>query len=131
METKRELNSYIGNGIPYLKSQDFKLGDVMRYRVLDAVEESFGDPEHPKMMLVMVGTDGNEVGLVLNRTNLNFLKEGGITYFEELYGKIVTVSKEARVVEFKTSGKNQSQETIGLFIKALDEDKVRRDKNPS
>ena len=135
MENKKtEIGNYLGNGgdrIAYLRASDFKLGDEMRYRVVSYEEIDFGKDEHHKikMMLILSEFAGEgEVGLVLNRTNLEFLVDQGYSSFDDILGKILTVKKQAQEVTYNQKGEQVTTETIGLFITSLEEDTNKQKK---
>ena len=129
MEQKEnEIDRYLNNGvgIPYLKSADFKVGDEMRYMVTGAEQKQFDEGEDPKMMLIL-SSFGNEeeVGLVLNKTNLKFIREQGFMAFNDLKNLIITIRKEVRPITYIHKGEEQTKETIGLFIISLEKNTNR------
>ena len=110
-EQKKGIGDYLNSGVDYLKAMDFEIGEERKYKVIRQQDVDFG--EGAKALLVLQGLEGGETGLVLNRTNLDYLKSQNFETFEELYGKHITIRKEERVFEGKQFGK---RENVGLFI---------------
>ena len=127
-QNKNEIDRYLdsGMGIPYLKSADFKVGDEMRYIVTGAEQKQFEEDEAPKMMLILSSFgDEDEVGLVLNKTNLKFIREQGFMTFSELKNLIITIRKEVRPITYIHKGEEQTKGTIGLFVVSLEKNTNR------
>lgn len=110
-ENRTEIGNYLNSGVEYLKAMDYEIGEERKYKVIRQEDIDFGDGT--KALLILKGLEGDETGLVLNRTNLDYLKSLNFTTFEELYGKHITVKKEERVFEGKQFGKRKN---VGLFI---------------
>jgi hypothetical protein len=115
MESEKKKNGigkYLNSGVAFLKALDFEINETRKYEVTGKEDRDF-DEDGVKPMLILKGLDEEQVGLVLNRTNLDFLLKEGFEEFEELFGKTLTVKKEERIFEGKKYGKRKN---IGLFI---------------
>jgi len=111
MEKKNGIGKYLNSGVAFLKALDFEIGEERKYKVIDEEDRDFEDGVKP--MLILKGLNEEQVGLVLNRTNLDFLLKEGFKEFDELFGKTLTVKKEERIFEGKKYGKRKN---VGLFI---------------
>ena len=108
MET--EIGSFLETGVDYLKALDFEIGSETKYKVKGSDTVNFGEGD--KLLLLLTGIEGEETSLVLNRSNIVFLKTEGYIYPRELIGKTITIRKEERVF----TGKFGKMKNIGLFI---------------
>ena len=109
---KKGIESDLNTGDAFLKALDFEIREERKYEVLGQEEVQFDEEDPVKAVLILKGIDAEKHRLVLNRTNLNFLKDEGYVDFGELFGKTITVRKEERLFDTKL-GKRKN---IGLFI---------------
>ena len=109
-KTETEIGSFLKTGVDYLKALDFEIGSETKYKVKGSDTVNFGEGD--KLLLLLTGIEGEETGLVLNRSNIEFLKTEGYIYPRELIGKTLTIRKEERVF----TGKFGKRKNIGLFI---------------
>ena len=109
-EKRKGIEDYLNSGVEFLRASDWEFGEERKYKVISEEDRNFEDGIKP--MLILKGLEDQEVGMVLNRTNLGFLKDEGFKTFDELFGKSITVKREERLFETK-SGKRKN---IGLFI---------------
>ena len=88
-KTETEIGSFLKTGVDYLKALDFEIGSETKYKVKGSDTVNFGEGD--KLLLLLTGIEGEETGLVLNRSNIEFLKTEGYIYPRELIGKTIPV----------------------------------------
>ena len=111
-KSRKDIEKYLSSGVEYLKALDFEIGEERKYEVLGEEDVQFDEEDPVKAMLILKGIDLEKHGLVLNRTNLNFLKDKGYVDFDELERKTLTLKKEERLFE----GKFGKRKNTGLFV---------------
>ena len=114
-EVKKTTKIEIRNGVELYDSTSMKLGETVTETVADVYQQDFRSQGEttPKLKWVLVFETGK--GLSLNVSNTRFLIEHGVSEYEHMVGRKVTLVKEARVVETKKG----QQEVIGIFIKEI------------